>query len=193
MKHFAKIGSYLFSNRIKLTFLILLTGLFVIQSCEQNSINETNDGNILSAPSENGKFNSSVNSDNEYLTEMDFGDYKFSYSTQSLSTTLKNLRKSGAGNAIQSTFQIKKGNSIVYFAEYELDTTIAHYRLLQHKKIERIAKSLDNNLAERDYDYVIAGMNMYIKEIRKSASFNELNQQSIFFHKAIVNAKKREK
>lgn len=194
MKCFTKISFYSFLNRVKFSYLVLFTcllfvGAFIMQSCEESITINPRGENILNPSSENGKLIVSINSDEEYFADMDFGNSKFSYFTQT------NVLKSsnGSSNALQSNFQIKKGNTIVYSVDFELDTTIADYRLLQHKKIEEIAKSLNSNFTENDYDYVLANMTTFIKEIKKSNSFNKTNLQSILFHKAIVNAKKREK
>lgn len=185
MKCFTKISFYLSLNRVKFSLLVLFTGLlfastFVLQSCEKD---------VLTHSSENGTVNVSKNSDNEYFADMDFGDSKFTYFTQT--NTLKS--SCGSSSAIQSNFQVKRGNAVIYSTTFELDTTIRDYRLLQHKKIEQIAKSLNNNLTEDDYAYVAANIKTFIKKIVKTKSFNATSLQSLFFHKSIANAKLREK
>ena len=120
---------------------------------------------------------------------MDFGSTKFTYFTQT--NTLKS--SDGSSSAIQSNFQVMKDNVVIYNTTFELDTTIRHYRLLQHKKIEQIAKSLSNNFTEDDYAYIAANLKTFIKDISKTKSFNKTGLQSLYFHKAIINAKLREK
>jgi hypothetical protein len=185
MKCFTKISFYLSLNRVQFSLLVLFTGLlfvgtFILQSCEKNTFTHS---------SENGTVIVSKNSDNEYFADMDFGDSKFIYFTQT--NTLKS--SCGSSSAIQSNFQVKRGNAVIYNTTFELDTTIRDYRLLQHKKIEQIAKSLNNNLTEDDYAYVAANIETFITEIVKTKSFNKASLQSLFFHKSIANAKLREK
>ena len=158
---------------------LLFAGTFIMQSCEKN---------ILTPSSENGVVSVSKNSDNEYFADMAFGDSKFTYFTQT-----NTLKSSGSSSAIQSNFQVKKGNVVVYNTTFELDTTISDYRLLQHKKIEQIAKSLNTNLKEDDYAYVAAKMKTFINAIVKTKTVNKTSLQSLFFHMAIANTKLREK
>jgi hypothetical protein len=158
---------------------IVFAGISIIQSCEEN---------MLTSTSEFGKLAISHNSVNESFADMTFGNTQFTFFTQT-----STLDSCSNGKAILSNFQVKKGNTVVYNTTFELDTTIRHYRLLQHKKIEQIAKSLNNNLTEDDYAYLSASMETFINEIIKTKTVKKISLQSLFFHKAIVNAKKREK
>lgn len=159
---------------------LFIAGTFIMQSCEKNT---------LPLSSENGKVIVSKNSDNEYFADMNLGDSQFTYFTQT-----NTLKSSGSSSSvIQSNFQVKKDNVVIYNTTFELDTTIRDYRLLQHKKIEQIAKSLNNSLTKEDYVYISTNIETLINGIVKTKSFNKTSLQSIFFHQAIVDAKKREK
>lgn len=182
MKCFTKISFYLSLKWVKFSLLVLLTGLFIastfiLQSCDKNPLTPPSETVIVSK-----------NSDNEYFADMDLGDSKFTYFTQT--NTLKSSGSSSS--AIQSNFQVKKDNVVIYNTTFELDTTIRDYRLLQHKKIEQIAKSLNNSLTTDDYVFISTNIETFINGIVKTQSFNKNILQSLFFHMAIANAKKRQ-
>lgn len=120
-----------------------------------------------------------TNSNETYLAEIKIGDKIFNYSSKN------------EGAITKSDLKILKDGLIIYESQFELDTTINDYRLLQHKKVEKIAKSLSYKLDEKDYKVISANTKSFIETIFNSTSVRKKHVQSILFHFAIINTKMR--
>lgn len=120
-----------------------------------------------------------ANTNDIYSAEFEIGNKTYKYDSE-----LKSGRTT-------STLKVFKGNSILYESAYELDTTISDYRLLQHKKVEELSKSLKFELQEKDYSIISSQVKSFFEAMFNNSSVRKRHVQSIFFHFAVINTKKR--
>lgn len=120
-----------------------------------------------------------VNTSERFFVEIEIDQKKIDYNSE-----IKNGKT-------ESILKVITDNSIIFESKYELDTTIADYRLLQHKKVEVLAKSLKFDLQEKDY----SNLSLYVKTLLETVFQNSVVRkrhiQSLFFHYAIINTKMR--
>lgn len=167
----------------KLAFIavsIVALSLAFFMSCTKNDV-FVDDRNVR------GNMEIITNSQEDYKVEFNFGKTKLVFSN----SFVKDYTNSG--NISKSKLNVFKNDEVVYESAYVLDTTVRDYKLLQHKKIEKTAESLDYNLNENDYECISLHIKNLLEDVFNSGSARKRHIQSLFFHLAIVNTKLRQK
>lgn len=158
-------------NRVIVICLTILVSTFIFVGCLKN--------NNINVSENSSSLNVIKNTNTNYDAEFKITDNTFRY---------QSVKKSGK---ITSILKIFKANSIIYESFYDYDTTVTDFRLIQHKKVEEFAKSLNPNFQEIDYALISSQAKAFQEAIFKNSETIKNNLQSIFFHIAIINTKRR--
>jgi len=125
------------------------------------------------------EFKTLINTDQAYSVQLSSGGNTVLYST-----------RDEAGKIV-SELKITATNSTEYQTKYTLDTAIADYRLLQHGKIQEMAKDLGTGKSISDYSNLSSLCKELIDKIFTQSDIRKKHTQSIFFHYAILTTKVR--
>ena len=90
-----------------------------------------------------------------------------------------------------SNFKILQNQILKFESNYSLNTSITHYKLLQHKIILNSAQHLNFPLGINEYQNISNKMLQFIDTLLSTTTFDKNLVQSVFFHKAIVKIKER--
>ncbi len=161
-------------NQRKLVFKVglwvLIAALFTVGCLKNNQTRLIETKNSITVR---------TNTNESYEADFIIGEKTFRYHSEIQSGKIK------------STLSIFKDKSIIYESLYDYDKTINDYRLLQHKKIEQLAKSLKLDLQSIDLASISSYAKSLLEAIFKSPGFSQKHAQSLFFHIAIINTKLR--
>ncbi len=158
-------------NILIIICLLILVSTLIFVGCLKN--------NDISVTESKSSLNVITNTNENYVAEFKIDDNTLRYQSETQSGKTK------------STLNVFKDNSIIYQSLYDYDTTIADYRLLQHKKVEELAKSIKLDLQEIDYVLISSQAKAFLDAIFKNSGVRKRHVQSLFFHLAIMNTKRR--
>lgn len=161
-------------NKRNLVFtagLLVLFAAFVIVGCFKNSDTRLTENKspvtIL------------INTNDSYEAEFEIDGNTFRYHSEIQNGKTK------------STLKVLKDKAIIYESLYDYDTTINDYRLVQHKNVEKLAKSLKLDLKSIELATLSSQAKALLDAIFKSSGVRKRHVQSLFFHIAIMNTKLR--
>jgi hypothetical protein len=158
-------------NLIAGVCLSLFVSTLFISGCLKNK-----DTQVLT---EKGTLEVLTNTADSYAAQFAIGGKTFNYASTISGTTTT------------STLKVVKGDALIYATTYDLNTAIPDYRLVQHTKVEDIARALSFPLQEADYVLIGAETKAFLEAVFYSTGVTKKHVQSIFFHYAVITTRQR--